>query len=448
MLGQDKARELTQQVLAMSKADQTEVVFIGTDSALTRFANSAIHQNVAEMNTQVRVRVVYGKRIGVASGNDLTPESLKRAVDTARAIAMRQRENPEFKSLPAPQPIHAERVEAFVERTANFSPEQRAQIVNAMCKKAKAKGVVAAGAFRTSATEIAVANSLGVFAYHPGTVASVTTVMMTDTGSGYAEVAHPDASAINADALADEAIGKAIKSRNPTVAEPGEYTVLLEEAAVEDILNFFAFLGFSALAVQEERSFMRGKLGEKVMSENVTLCDDGRAPDTLALPFDFEGVPRQRVMLVENGIARGIVYDTPTAQRDGIASTGHSLPAPNSMGPLALHLAMTPGDTPKNELIKNIERGIWVTRFWYTRVLQPTRVLITGMTRDGTFLIENGAITRPIKNMRFTTSYLDAFNRIRAISRETKLTHEEWTGGARRMPAIVTDGFRFTGVTQ
>ncbi|MBI5653530.1 MAG: TldD/PmbA family protein [Chloroflexi bacterium] len=446
MLGQEKIRELTQQVLAMSKAEQTEVVFTGTDSALTRFANSAIHQNVAEGNTEVRVRVVYGKRIGVASGNDLTPEALKRAVDTARAIAMRQRENPEFKSLPAPQPI--QNVEAFVERTANFSPEQRAQVVNALCKKAKAKGVVAAGAFRTSASEIAVANSLGVFAYHPGTVASLTTVMMADTGSGYAEVAHADASAINADALAEEAIGKAIKSRNPTVAEPGEYTVLLEESAVEDMLNFFAFLSFSALAVQEERSFMRGKSGEKVMSENVTLWDDGLAPDTLALPFDFEGVPRQRVMLVENGIARGIVYDTPTAQREGKTSTGHSLPAPNSMGPLALHLFMAPGETPKNEMIKNIERGIWVTRFWYTRVLQPMPVLITGMTRDGTFLIENGAITRPIKNMRFTTSYLDAFNHIRAISRETKLTHEEWTGGARRMPAIVTDGFRFTGVTQ
>ncbi len=448
MLGQDKVRELTQQVLTMSKADQTEVVFTGTDSALTRFANSYIHQNVAESNTEVRVRVVYGKKIGVASGNDLTPEALKRTVDTARAIAMRQRESPDFKSLPAPQPIHAERVEAFVERTAKFSPEQRAQIVGVLCKKAKAQNIVAAGAFSTSSFELAVANSLGVFAYHPSTVAEINTVMTADTGTGYAMFAHQDASKVNAEALADEAIGKALRARYPETIEPGEYTVLLEEYAVNDLLDFLADLSFSALAVQEDRSFMKGKFGEKVMSENVSLWDDGSSQDTIALPFDFEGVPRQRVSFVENGIARGVVYDSATAVREGKTSTGHSLPAPNSYGPHAMHMFMAPGDTPKSEMIKSVTRGIWVTRFWYTRVVHPMKVLITGMTRDGTFLIENGAITRPIKNLRFTTSYLDALNNVRAISRETKLAYDDWSGAARRMPAILADGFRFTGVTQ
>ncbi|MBI5305095.1 MAG: TldD/PmbA family protein [Chloroflexi bacterium] len=446
MLGIDKVRELTQQILGMSHADQTEVVFTGTDSALTRFANSQIHQNVAETNTDVRIRVVYGKKIGVASSNDLEPEALKRTLDTARAIAQLQRENPDFQSLPAPQP--AQTVQAFVERTANYSPEQRAQIVNVFCKKAKAKNVVAAGAFSTTAFEIAAANSLGVFAYHPGTVADLNTVMMADTGSGYAAHTSADASTINPDALADEAIDKALKSRNPQTIEPGEYTVLLEEHAVEDILNFSAFLAFSALAVQEERSFMKGKLGERVMGENVTLWDDGTASDLIALPFDFEGVPRQKVMLIEDGIARGVVYDTLTAQREGKTSTGHSLPAPNSMGPMAMHLQMAAGNTPKRELIKNVARGIWVTRFWYTRPVHPLKLLITGMTRDGTFLIENGEVTRPLKNLRFTTSYLDALNHVRAISRETKLAYNDWSNASRRMPALLIDGFRFTGVTQ
>jgi len=446
MLGPDKVKEIANQVLALSKADQTEVIFNGTDSALTRFANSYIHQNVAEANAEIRVRLVYGKRIGVASSNDLSPEALKRTVDTARAIAQRQPENPEFKSLPTPQPI--QNVEAFAERTAKFTPEQRAQIVNTLCKKAKEKGVVAAGAFNTMSFEIAVANSLGVFAYHPGTVADINTVMTSGTGTGYASFTHQDASQVNAASLADEAIGKALQARSPETLEPGDYTVLLEEYAVTDLLDFLAYLSFSALAVQEERSFMKGKIGEKVMGDNVTLWDDGLAPDTIALPFDYEGVPRQKVTFVENGIARGVVYDTTTAQREGRESTGHSLPAPNSSGPYAEHMFMAPSNTLKSEMIKGVERGIWVTRFWYTRVVHPMKVLITGMTRDGTFLIENGEVTKPVKNFRFTTSYLDALNNVRAISRETKLFRDDWSGASRRVPALLVDGFRFTGVTQ
>jgi PmbA protein len=446
MLGSDKARELTQQIIGLSKADQTEVIFNGTDSALTRFANSTIHQNVAETNTEIRVRLVYGKKVGVASSNDLSPDALKRTIDTARAIAQRQPENPEFKALPSPQPI--QNVEAFVERTAKFTPEQRAQIVSVLCKKAKEKGVVAAGAFNTLAFEVAVANSLGVFAYHPGTVADINAVMLSDNGSGYASFTHPDASQVNAEQLANEAIAKSLKARNPAALAPGDYTVLLEEYAVADIADFLAYLSFSALAVQEERSFMRGKLGEKVMSDNVTLWDDGCAPDTIALPFDYEGVPRQKVTFVENGIARGVVYDTTTAQCEGKPSTGHSLPAPNAMGPYAAHMFMAPGSAPKSEMLQGVEHGIWVTRFWYTRVVHPMKVLITGMTRDGTFLIEHGEVTRPVKNFRFTTSYLDALNNVRAISRETKLFRDDWSGAARRVPALLVDGFRFTGATE
>lgn len=446
MLGPNKLSEIANQIFTFSKADQTEVILTTTDSALTRFANNYIHQNVAESNVQVRIRVVYGKRIGVASSNDLTPESLKRTVETARAIAQRQREDPEFQSLPAPQPI--QHVEAYVDATANYTPEQRAQVVNVLCKKAKEKGVVAAGAFTTTAFEIAVANSLGVFAYHPATYADINTVMMTDTSSGYASFTHQDARQVNAEALANQAVDKALRGRNPIALEPGEYTVLLEQAAVTDILDFLNYVAFSALAVQEDRSFMKGKIGQRVMDERVTIWDDGLAPDVIALPFDYEGVPRQRVTFIENGIARGVIYDTATAQRDGVASTGHSLPAPNTMGPFALHMAMKPGDQSKDEMFRSIERGVLVTRFWYTRVVHPMKVLITGMTRDGTFLIENGEIKQPVKNLRFTTSYLDALNNVRAIGNTTQLFFDDWSNASRRVPAIVVDGFRFTGSTQ
>lgn len=446
MLGPNKLSEIANQIFTFSKADQTEVILTTTDSALTRFANNYIHQNVAESNVNVRVRVVYGKRIGVASSNDLTPESLKRTVETARAIAQRQREDPEFQSLPAPQPI--QHVEAYVDATANYTPEQRAQVVNVLCKKAKEKGVVAAGAFTTTSFEIAVANSLGVFAYHPATYADINTVMMTDTSSGYASFTHPDARQVNAEALANQAVDKALRGRNPTTLEPGEYTVLLEEAAVTDILDFLNYVAFSALAVQEDRSFMKGKIGQKVMDDRVTIYDDGLASEMIALPFDYEGVPRQQVTFIENGIARGVVYDTATAQRDGVASTGHSLPAPNTMGPFALHMAMKPGAQSKEGMIQSIERGVLVTRFWYTRVVHPMKVLITGMTRDGTFLIEHGEIKQPIKNLRFTTSYLDALNHVRAIGNTTQLFFDDWSNASRRVPAIAVDGFRFTGSTQ
>jgi predicted Zn-dependent protease len=272
--------------------------------------------------------------------------------------------------------------------------------------------------------------------------------MLSDTGSGYASFTHPDARQINAEALAREAADKALRARNPIALDPGEYTVMLEEYAVTDIVDFLNYVAFSAQAVQEDRSFMKGKFGQKVMDERVTIFDDGCAPDTIAMPFDFEGVPRQRVTFIENGIARGVVHDTTTAQREGVASTGHSLPAPNTTGPFALHMVMAPGNMPKSEMIKSIERGVWITRFWYTRVVHPMKVLITGMTRDGTFLIENGEITQPVKNFRFTTSYLDALNNLRAISDSTKLFFDDWSGAARRVPALVVDKFRFTGTTQ
>ncbi len=446
MLGPEKIREITNQVLAFSKAEQTEVIFQGRDAALTRFANSSIHQNVAESDTQVRVRVVYGKKTGVSSSNDLSPDKLKTAVDTARAIAQLQRENPDFKSLPGPVPIQP--VEAYVDATANLTPEQRAQVVSILCKKAKEKGLTAAGAFSTLSFEVAVANSLGLFAYHPGTVADINTVMMTDTGSGYASFTHQDARQVNGEAIANEAISKALKARNPGALEAGEYTVLLEEYAVDDVLSFLGRLSFSALAVQEDRSFMKGKFGSQVMDARVSLWDDGLSPDSIPLPFDFEGVPRRQVTFVDKGIARGVVYDSATAQREGRESTGHSLPAPNSMGPLPMNMFLAPGSLDKYEAIKSVQRGIWVTRFWYTRPVHPLQVLVTGMTRDGTFLIENGEITRPVRNFRFTTGYLDALNHVRAIGRDTKLIGSEWGIGASRVPALLVDGWKFTGVTE
>jgi PmbA protein len=445
MLGEASIREAANRVLAFSKAEQTEVILQTSDSALTRFANSHIHQNVATSNSEIRVRVVDGRRVGVASSNDLSTEGMKRTVKTACAMARLQFENPECHALPAPQPV--ESVPAVADSTVNCTPEQRAELVNVLCKKAKERGVVAAGALATTAHEIVVANTLGTFAYHPGTFADINTVMLSDTGSGYASFVHQDVREIDAEAIAQEAIDKALRSRDPVALDRGAYTVLLEEYAVVEFLSFLAKTGFSAQAMQEDRSFMSGKLGQKMMDERITIWDDGCARDGIPQPFDFEGVPKQRVTFVENGVARGVVYDTLTAWSEGRQSTGHSLPAPNSMGPCPMHMFMAPGQTPKSEMIESVERGVWVTRLWYSRVVHPMRVLITGMTRDGTFLIEDGAVTRPLKNLRFTTSCLDALDHVRAVGRETRLFHDE-SGASRTVPALLVDGFNFTGVTE
>ncbi len=442
MLGKERIRAVFEQVLAISPADQTEVLFLGEDSGLTRFANSHIHQNVAQNNAELRVRVVFGKKIGVASTNDLSVESIKRVVESAITIAKLQRENPDFVSLPAPAPVP--QVTGYAPRTASFTPEARAKAAGLVCRKAVENKLIASGAFYTGANELAVANSLGVFAYHPSTVAELNTVIMSDSSAGYADAVSLDAQEIDPEAVAAEAVDKALRSRNPTGLEPGEYEVILEEYAVFDILEFLAYLGFSALAVQEGRSFM--KLGQKVVGDNISIWDDGFSPGGLPLPFDFEGVPRQKVPLIDKGVAVGLVYDSYTAGKEGKASTGHALPAPNTYGPMPVNLWMGTGQSDKEEMLKSTKRGIWVTRFHYTRPIHPLKVIVTGMTRDGTFLVENGEIVGPIKNLRFTQSYLEALASVELIGAQTKL--ERGPMGGSRVPALKVSRFNFSGATE
>jgi predicted Zn-dependent protease len=241
-------------------------------------------------------------------------------------------------------------------------------------------------------------------------------------------------------------VDKALKSRHPRELPPGRYPVILEEYAVADIVDMLARLGFGALSVQEGRSFMVDRFGERIMSDAISIWDDGLDPTGLPMPFDFEGVPRQRVDLIKGGVAEAVVYDSYTAGKEGGASTGHALPSPNTFGPIPAHTFMAPGEASKEELLASMERGLWVTRFHYTRPVHPKLVIITGMTRDGTFLVEKGEIAYPIKNLRFTQSYLEALSNVEAVSRETKL-QQNWFGGT-RVPALKVTEFEFTGATE
>ncbi len=444
MLDHDKVRRITQDILARSVADQTEVVLLAEETSLTRFANSRIHQNVAERNTQLRVRAVSGKKVGVASTNDLRDEAMTDVTESALRIALLQPDNPDFVSLPEPKPLPT--VNAFSQATARCTPQERAQAVGAVCKLAGEEHLVASGAFSTSILQIAVANTLGVFAYAPTTVSELTTVIMSEDSSGYASVAAVDVSTIDAVDLAREAISKALSSRAPEPLEAGEYTVILEEDAVATLLTYLAYLGFGALAMQEKRSFMSGQLGKAITGSSISIWDDGLDPSGLPIPFDFEGMPKQRVDLITNGIAKGVVYDSYTASREGKQSTGHALPAPNTYGPLPGNLFMQTGTKTKAEMLASVQRGLLVTRFHYVNPLHPLKTVLTGMTRDGTFLIENGSISRGVKNLRFTENVLEALARVRMIGRDSKLGRSFF--GGIRVPPLLIDGFAFTGVTE
>lgn len=444
MIGEERIQELTSDLIGYSTADQTEVVVTLEESGLTRFANSAIHQNVMESNAQVRIRVVLGKKIGVATSNSLDRAALRRVLDTAMAAARTQPENPIFSSLPQTMPNR--RLNACDNTTANCTPEDRAAAAGVVCAGALDKGLSAAGSVETGTTEYAVANSLGVWGYDTHSAARLNTVVMSDTGSGYAERNSVFFNALEPAAAAREAIDKALSSRNPVDLPPGEYVTLLEEYAVGEMLFYLSYMGLSAQAVQEGRSFMNGKFGKQIADPRVSIWDDGWDPRGIPWSFDFEGVPKQRVEMISRGIANAVVYDSYTAGKEGKESTGHALPAPNPYGPMPMNLFMSTGDSTKEQMLASVERGLWVTRFHYVNVVHPMQAVLTGMTRDGTFLIENGKIVGPVKNLRFTQGVLEVLSRVRAIGNHGQLVGSHGEGAV--VPALLVDGFRFTGATQ
>jgi predicted Zn-dependent protease len=444
VLGADQLRAVANTVIEASPADQTEVMIGANESALTRFANSTIHQNVFEATVDVRIRAVVGSRVGVATTNQLGERSLVEAARQAFESAKVAPENPEFHGLPGPRPIPE--ISAYNAGTAAYTPEERARDVKGICDRALGNGVDAFGAWSTSAFELAVANSRGIWAYTPRTHASLKIVVMADSGTGYAERTAVDASAVDVSGAGEEAVTKALRSRDPIEIEPGAYTVVLEPYAVGTMVDYLAFMGLGALSVQEGRSFMGGRFGEKLVGENITFWDDGLDPAGVPVAFDFEGVPKQRVTFFERGVAKDVVYDSFTAGRDGKQSTGHALPSGTGYGPIPLNLFLAPGDADQQGLLAGIRRGIWVTRFHYVNVVHPMQTILTGMTRDGTFLIEDGQVTRPVRNLRFTQSVLEALSHVEAIGRERRMLQDDLGGTC--VPALRIAGFNFTSVTQ
>jgi predicted Zn-dependent protease len=438
---------LAERVLGHADAEgatQAEVLVMATESRLTRFANSEIHQSVAETNASVGLRFVDGRRVGCASTNRTDDEALRRLADSAARIARLQPELAETVALPE---TAAQRyvAGAAASATAQATPEYRAEAARAVIGAADAAGVLAYGSFATDRDRLAVANSHGIRAEEERTFAQLITVAMGPDGeAGYAEAAAVDCGQIDAGALGREAAEKARASRGAVALPPGDYPVVLEAYAVVDLLDMLGYLGFSALAVQEQRSFYEP--GRVVGSELVTVIDDAADPGGAPASFDYEGVPKERVLLLERGVCRDIVYDAQTAARAGRASTGHGLPAPNPYGPFPLNMIMEPGSASREDLIGGLERGLLVTRFHYTNPVHPKLAVVTGMTRDGTFLVEAGRIVGPVRNLRYTQSYLDALAHVEAVGSERRLLRGFL--GAALAPAVRIGSFTFTGATE
>ena len=427
-------------------ATEAEALVTAADAHLTRFANSEIHQNVAETNADLNLRFVVGKRVGVASSGRVDDEGLRRLVESAGAIARNVAELEDWAGLPEPDGAPSVALSVmFAPATAASDPEQRAEGVRAVIAAADEAGVISYGSFATNVEWMAVANSRGIRSAQERTWSQLITVSMgPDGGTGYAEAAAVDVTAIDAAALGREASSKARATGSARSIEPGDYPVVLEEYAVVDVMDMLGYLGFSALAVQEERSFV--EIGKRIGSPLVTIRDDGADPAGLPMAIDYEGVTKQRVPLIEAGVCAGLVYDSQTAARAGVRSTGHGLPAPNPYGPFPLNMVMDAGAASRDELIGGLDRGLLVTRFHYTNPVHPKLGIVTGMTRDGTFLVEGGTVVGPVRNMRFTQSYLDAIAGVSAVGRERK-TLKGFLGGC-VVPALRIDAFTFTGATE
>jgi predicted Zn-dependent protease len=441
-----EALRLAERVVGLAEAagnTEAEALVVGGDSALTRFANSEIHQNVKSTEVFVNLRVVQGRRVGVASSGRTDDEGLRALVDRATSIAANVEELEDWSGLPEADgstPLPA----AWSDGTANATPELRAEGARAVIAAADAAGVTAYGSFSTDAEAIAVANSHGIRATERRTTSQLITVTMgPDNGTGYAEQCAVDATTIDAAAIGREAAERARASANPVEIAPGDYPVVLHHYAVVDLLDMLGYLGFSALAVQEDRSFFEA--GRGVASPLVTITDDGRDTAGLPMGFDAEGVPKQRLSLLDAGVCRDLAFDQQTASRVGRRSTGHGLPAPNPYGPFPTNMVMAAGGTSEEELVGGLDRGLLVTRFHYTNPVHSKKVVITGMTRDGTFLVEGGRIVGPVRNLRFTMSYLDALANVEAVSAERRCIRGFLGGSV--VPSLRVSSFSFTGAT-
>ncbi len=445
LLSPDEARALAARAFSHARADGTEITLSRQSTALTRFANNGIHQNVAEVSTQLSVRSLIGGRMARASTNRLDDEAIAGVVARAEELARLQEPDPEVLDLPVAQ--RYPEVARYVESTAQAGAEQRAAQVEVMVAEARKDNLIAAGIAANHAHSYAILNSRGL---ESGAEFSVT--MTGASSSGWAKGSAVDMAALDYRGGAERAARKALASADPGEIPPGRYTVVLEPAAVLDLLGFLIW-DFSGLAVLDQRSCLTGRVGEKLFGDNIYIDDEVGHPLQTGAPFDGEGMPRRRLTLVDQGTVKELAYARASAARmrrarpeSAVQPTGHGFPLPNEYGEAPMNIVMRGGQAGEAGLLEGMERGVLVTRLWYIREVEPFEKLLTGMTRDGTFLIENGRITRGLRNFRFNQSVIEMLRQVEAMGPAVRASGEESFDMV--VPALRVNGFNFTEVTR
>ncbi|MBI3752841.1 MAG: TldD/PmbA family protein [Deltaproteobacteria bacterium] len=461
MLGKDRVVELLKNLAREARKNgawQAETLYVGSHGATTRFANSSIIQNVKESNRTVYFRVLLDRQLGIASTNSLHIDDLRRCLKKAIAIAKQARPLKFFDSLPEPSKYPD--LKTHFPETANLTISDKIRMLDNVFRNIKPQApspkpqIKAGGAFSTLETEIGIVNSNGIRAYQPFTSANINLITSSASTSGFASQFERNIKNIDADKIISTAIGKTVAGfrlrvagKKPKKLKPGKYTVLLEPAAVNEILEWLIYIGFGAGIFIDDTSFMTGNIGKKIVSKKITIYDDGADLSGFPVPFDFEGVGKKRLDIVKGGVARNVVYDTLLAKKCRKKTTGHALISEDVEGPFPTNVFIKQGRHTTSQMVSMVERGVLVTRFHYVNGLLDTKTAsMTGMTRDGTFYIEDGKIKYPVEDMRFTESILDAFSRIEAISKERQAFPSSWSDvGASVVPALLIRDFNFSG---
>lgn len=434
---------IAQRILKLSEADETEVEIDSTVDALTRFANNTIHQNVSEHTLGISVRAVVDGHTARATTNKTDEESLRRVVAAAMNLARNQPENPDL--LPMLGPQKYQKVAHFFASTVSATPQDRARAVTRVCKMAEEGKQTAAGIFTTGFVRNLLANSKGLFARHDDTRAEFSVTILEENSSGWAKSNSPDILNIDSDALFESASEKAAGSRSPRELEPGRYTAILEPAAALDFVGSI-FYDFAGTAILDKRSCLNERMGKQIFGENITLWDDVYHPLQVGAPWDGEGLPREKVLLVDRGVPKNLVYSRATAKKMKAKPTGHGFTLPNEYGEAPMNLVFSGGDKSVDDMIRSTERGILVTRFWYIREVDPYEKVLTGMTRDGTFLVENGRVAGGIRNFRFNQGIIDALAKVEMLGPAVRATGEE--SFEMVVPPMKIRDFHFSEVTK
>ena len=433
-------------VLRLAKltgAAETEVHVDEVADALTRFANNGIHQNVFEHVVTVSIRTAMGGRTARATTNRLDEDSLRGALEASLSLAHSQPRDP--KLLPMPGKQRYGNVNRFIKATAALTPEDRARAVRLACDLAVKKGQVAAGIFSSGMSQTAVGNSHGLFASYSETHSQFSITMQENPAASWAKADSPDVRDIHAQKLAERASEKAHLAVKTKELEPGRYTVILEPAAVLDLVGFL-FYDFAATAVQDKRSCLNERMGKQLLGKNISITDDVFHPLQKGAPFDGEGIPRQKVLLVDRGVPKNLVYSRASAKAARRKPTGHGFTLPNEYGEAPMNLVFSGGDSSVEKMVASTDRGLLVTRLWYIREVDPYEKVMTGMTRDGLFLVENGRVTGAVKNFRFNQSLIEMLKNVELMSPATRTTGEE--SFEMVVPAMKVRNFHFSEVTK